>query len=79
VKAPSSVPKLNLNAAKHEAQRDIEEAEKHGILPPPPPGANWFRATLHKAIELAVSYFYFQPGFLGLRLGVQGRAALDQY
>ncbi|KAJ2936563.1 hypothetical protein H1R20_g540, partial [Candolleomyces eurysporus] len=50
-------PALSLNKAKEEAQRDISEAEKHGILPPPPPGANWFRATLHKAIELAKFYF----------------------
>lgn len=55
--APINAVKLNLNAAKHEAQRDIEEAEKHGILPPPPEGANWFKATLHKAIELAKFYF----------------------
>lgn len=49
---PSSTPSLGL--AKEVSKRDIEEAEAHGILTPPPPGANWFRRTLHKGVQLAV-------------------------
>ena len=43
-----------LNQVKESAKRDIEQAEAHGILSPPPPGANWFKRTLHKGIQLAV-------------------------
>lgn len=52
--APSS-PKLA--DAKEEAQQAIHEAETHGILKPPPPGANWFKRTLHTAIQLLVWAF----------------------
>jgi hypothetical protein len=44
----------SLSDLKQEALRDIEVAEAHGILKPPPADANWFRRTLHKGIELAV-------------------------
>jgi hypothetical protein len=54
---PSSAPSLGL--AKEVSKRDIEEAEAHGILTPPPPGANWFGRTLHKGIQLAVRTTYF--------------------
>ncbi|KAG5653622.1 hypothetical protein H0H81_011848 [Sphagnurus paluster] len=47
----------SLHEVKEEAKRDIEDAEAHGILAPPPPDANWFRRTLHKGIELAKFYF----------------------
>ncbi|KAF6760010.1 hypothetical protein DFP72DRAFT_1096101 [Ephemerocybe angulata] len=50
-------PVLDLKKAKEEVQKDISEAEKHGIFAPAPEGANWFRATLHKAIELAKFYY----------------------
>jgi hypothetical protein len=39
---------------KETTKRDIEDAEAHGILTPPPPDANWFKRTLHKGIQLAV-------------------------
>ncbi|KAF8348103.1 hypothetical protein F5887DRAFT_880383 [Amanita rubescens] len=52
---PSSAPSLGL--AKEVSKRDIEEAEAHGILTPPPPGANWFGRTLHKGIQLAKFYY----------------------
>jgi len=42
---------------KETAKRDIEQAEAHGILTPPPPNANWFRRTMHKGIQLAKFYF----------------------
>jgi hypothetical protein len=39
---------------KETTKRDIEDAEAHGILTPPPLDANWFQRTLHKGIQLAV-------------------------
>ena len=45
------------------ARRDIEQAEAHGVLVPPPTGTNWFRRTLHKGIQLAVflNFLLFFP------------------
>jgi hypothetical protein len=56
----SYVPGLtpNLGSAKEEVVRDITDAEQHGILTPPPADANWFRRTLHQAIQLIVRSFY---------------------
>ncbi|KAF8629939.1 hypothetical protein AX15_003178 [Amanita polypyramis BW_CC] len=57
--APSPRPPLtpSLGSAKEVSKRDIEEAEAHGILTPPPADANWFRTTLHKVIQLAKFYY----------------------
>ena len=49
---------LKLGSAKEEVVRDISDAEQHGILTPPPANANWFKRTLHQAIELFVRSFY---------------------
>ncbi|KAF9047288.1 hypothetical protein BJ165DRAFT_1082310 [Panaeolus papilionaceus] len=46
-----------LAAAKEQAIKDIHDAESHGILTPPPPGADWFRRILHQAIQLFKFYF----------------------
>jgi len=46
-----------LRNAKETAKRDIEDAESHGTLTPPPPDANWFKRTLHKGIQLAKFYY----------------------
>ncbi|KAF9529300.1 hypothetical protein CPB83DRAFT_812685 [Crepidotus variabilis] len=46
-----------LAAAKEEVQQAIHDAEAHGILKPPPPDANWFKRTLHTAIELLKFYY----------------------
>ncbi|KAF8629111.1 hypothetical protein AX17_005697 [Amanita inopinata Kibby_2008] len=43
--------------AKEVSKRDIEEAESHGILTPPPPDSNWFRRMMHKGIQLAKFYY----------------------
>jgi LETM1 and EF-hand domain-containing protein 1 len=43
---------------KEEVIRDITDAEKHGILTPPPADADWFRRTLHQAIQLIVRSLY---------------------
>jgi len=51
--SPTS-PIPSLSTVKAQALRDVEDAEAHGVLAPPPPNANWFRRTLHKGIELAV-------------------------
>ncbi|PPQ89561.1 hypothetical protein CVT25_012233 [Psilocybe cyanescens] len=53
---PSSSIK-NLSTAKEEVQHDLHDAEAHGILTPPPPGANWFRRTLHQGIQLFKFYY----------------------
>ncbi|KAF8972955.1 hypothetical protein BDZ97DRAFT_1912558 [Flammula alnicola] len=53
--ACATTPKLG--EAKEEALHDIHDAEAHGILEPPPPGANWFRRTLHQGIQLFKFYF----------------------
>ncbi|KAF8813624.1 hypothetical protein BYT27DRAFT_7083804 [Phlegmacium glaucopus] len=50
-------PTTKLSSAKEEVVRDINDAEKHGILIPPPPDANWFKRTLHQAIQLFKFYF----------------------
>ncbi|KAG6878534.1 hypothetical protein C0993_004432 [Termitomyces sp. T159_Od127] len=47
----------SLRDVKAAARRDIEDAEAHGVLKPPPEGANWFKSTLHKAIEIAKFYY----------------------
>jgi hypothetical protein len=47
------IPSLGVKKA---AKRDIEAAEQHGILIPPPPDANWFKKTLHKVIQLSVRF-----------------------
>ncbi|KAJ6607767.1 hypothetical protein B0H10DRAFT_1817273, partial [Mycena sp. CBHHK59/15] len=48
---------VSLKSLKETTVRDIAHAEYHGILTPPPPGANWARSTLHKAIQLAKFYY----------------------
>ena len=53
--ATNSTPKLG--SAKEEVVRDISDAEQHGILIPPPADANWFKRTLHQAIQLFVCPF----------------------
>lgn len=57
--ASDSTP--SLRDVKAAARHDIEAAEAHGVLKPPPEGANWFKSTLHKAIEIAVRLFFFLP------------------
>lgn len=53
--APPPLPaRPSLGAAKEEAKHALEDAEAHGILAPPPPGATWLRRTLHQAIQIAV-------------------------
>ncbi|KDR75409.1 hypothetical protein GALMADRAFT_268944 [Galerina marginata CBS 339.88] len=52
---PPATPKLT--SAKQEVLHDLQEAEAHGILTPPPPDANWFKRTLHQAIQLLKFYF----------------------
>lgn len=37
-----------------EVKKDLQDAEQHGILIPPPADANWFKRTLHQAIQLFV-------------------------
>lgn len=49
---------LKHSSAKEEVIRDITDAEKHGILTPPPADADWFKRTLHKAIQLLVRSLY---------------------
>ena len=52
---PPPLPALpSLGAAKEEVKHALEDAEAHGILAPPPPGATWLRRTLHQAIQIAV-------------------------
>ena len=54
--APNSTVKQP--SAKEEVIRDITDAEKHGILTPPPADADWFKRTLHQAIQLIVRSLY---------------------
>ena len=49
---------LKHGSAKEEVIRDISDAEKHGILTPPPADADWFKRTLHQAIQLIVRLLY---------------------
>ncbi|KAJ3501663.1 hypothetical protein NLJ89_g9237 [Agrocybe chaxingu] len=52
---PPAAPKLE--TAKQVAQHDIHDAEAHGILTPPPKDANWFKRTIHQAIQLLKFYY----------------------
>jgi hypothetical protein len=52
--SPAQEPALSLNKVKETAKHDIEQAEAHGVLSPPPPNSNWFARTMHKGIQLAV-------------------------
>ncbi|KAG9220866.1 hypothetical protein CCMSSC00406_0002534 [Pleurotus cornucopiae] len=47
----SSTPVIEMS------KRDLEDAEKHGLMKPAPPNANWARRLLHKAIELFKFYY----------------------
>jgi LETM1 and EF-hand domain-containing protein 1 len=38
-------------------KKDLHDAEQHGILVPPPADANWFKRTLHQAIQLFKFYY----------------------
>ncbi|TFK44591.1 hypothetical protein BDQ12DRAFT_673250 [Crucibulum laeve] len=55
--SPITTTPESLKGAKEIAVKDVKDAELHGILKPPPTGANWFRRTLHKGIELAKFYY----------------------
>lgn len=37
-----------------EAKLDIDKAQEHGVLAPPPPGAGWAKRMFHHARELFV-------------------------
>lgn len=50
----STSSKTTLASVNETTRRDIEDAEAHGVLAPPPPDANWFKRTMHKGIQLAV-------------------------
>ncbi|KAJ7675090.1 hypothetical protein B0H17DRAFT_1081724 [Mycena rosella] len=52
-----STTPLSLTSLKETTVRDIADAESHGILTPPPPGAGWAKSTLHKAIQIGKFYF----------------------
>lgn len=54
--APNSA--LKHDSLKEEVIRDITNAEKHGILTPPPADADWFKRTLHQAIQIIVRSLY---------------------
>ncbi|KAF8891675.1 hypothetical protein BD779DRAFT_1610433 [Infundibulicybe gibba] len=53
----SSVSANSLASIKEATKRDIQDAEEHGILTPPPPDANWFKRTMHKGIQLVKFYY----------------------
>ncbi|KAK2467788.1 hypothetical protein APHAL10511_000083 [Amanita phalloides] len=55
--SPPAPSAPSLSTAKEASRRDIEEAEAHGILTPPPSGANWFTKLAHKGIQLAKFYY----------------------
>ncbi|KAJ7755695.1 hypothetical protein DFH07DRAFT_743017 [Mycena maculata] len=52
-----TVEPISLTSLKETTVRDISDAENHGILTPPPPGAGWARSTLHKILQLGKFYF----------------------
>ena len=51
---PVTVSLASAPGVKEEVKRDMEDAEAHGILIPPPKDASWFKRTLHQAIQLVV-------------------------
>ncbi len=57
----SASASAKLANAKEEVQQAIHNAEVHGILKPPPPDANWFKRTLHTAIQLLVWAISISP------------------
>ncbi|KAG6829554.1 hypothetical protein H0H92_004223 [Tricholoma furcatifolium] len=57
---PAALPFKPLPKApsfKEATTKDIQDAEAHGVLKPPPEGAGWAKRTLHKAIEIAKFYY----------------------
>jgi hypothetical protein len=54
---PSSLSSSPVHSVTETTKRDFEDAQKHGILASPPPGANRLRRILHQAKELIVGLF----------------------
>ncbi|KAK7057388.1 Letm1 RBD domain-containing protein [Favolaschia claudopus] len=52
-----SVDRVSFSDLKETTAKDIADAESHGILAPPPPGAGWAKSTMHKAIQMAKFYY----------------------
>nr|GAT57677.1 predicted protein [Mycena chlorophos] len=50
-------PSMSLGSLKETTARDIADAESHGVLAPPPPGAGWAKSTLHKVGQLLKFYY----------------------
>ncbi|KAJ7251765.1 hypothetical protein B0H12DRAFT_1118801 [Mycena haematopus] len=52
-----TVARVSIKNIHETTVKDIADAESHGILTPPPPGAGWAKSTLHKTIQIAKFYF----------------------
>ncbi|KAJ7039254.1 hypothetical protein C8F04DRAFT_1034027 [Mycena alexandri] len=55
--AVKTVDPVSIRGLKEMTVRDIADAESHGILTPPPPGAGFAKSTLHKMIQIGKFYF----------------------
>jgi hypothetical protein len=55
---PHATTEQKATSPAQEVKKDLQDAEQHGILIPPPPDANWFKRTLHQAIQLFVCGLY---------------------
>ncbi|KAJ6593706.1 hypothetical protein B0H19DRAFT_1091728 [Mycena capillaripes] len=55
--AVQTVEPFSLKKLKDTTAKDFADAEAHGVLAPPPPGAGWAKSTLHKAIQIAKFYY----------------------
>ena len=51
---PHATTEHKVASPAEEVKKDLQDAEQHGILIPPPADANWFKRTLHQAIQLFV-------------------------
>ncbi|KIM45169.1 hypothetical protein M413DRAFT_441850 [Hebeloma cylindrosporum] len=55
--APHATTEHKAASPAEEVKKDLQDAEQHGILIPPPADANWIKRTLHQAIQLFKFYY----------------------
>lgn len=49
-----TVASVSVSGGLSVAKKDIDKAQEHGVMAPPPPGASWIKRMIHHARELFV-------------------------
>ncbi|KZP34289.1 hypothetical protein FIBSPDRAFT_880852 [Athelia psychrophila] len=52
-----TVASVSVSGGLSEAKKDIDKAQEHGVMAPPPPGASWIKRMIHHARELFKFYW----------------------